>query len=301
MWSKRSLWKRCSEINVSRHWSTWAYMGTTQQLAVQNQNQTLEVLGNHFCIGLGNPEPPLFLVGTFFKSSKRNHHFMSKMVVDFQGQHTMTNQLQQNFPQCLPLHKFSNLKCWKTMKASLHDSHQSLPVRYLRLCCPRGELKNMNTWNAMKCCVDSNSIQSNPFLQWSKGPALSASCSIALWVQTIQQMTVQRNFGTYGVPGTKFLCSIFVCHVLYVSHSCHVVRLWQPHWKWLAASSWNQKRGLHPWVDRAAVWNPDSIVQLKRPTCNAMTMKRAYRARCLTWFKVPEIEKWCVTKKHPGP
>lgn len=109
-------------------------------------------------------------------------------------------------------------------------------------------------------------------------------------------MTVQRNFGTYGVPGTKFLCSIFVCHVLYVSHSCHVVRLWQPHWKWLAASSWNQKHGLHPWVDRAAVWNPDSIVQLKRPTCNAMTMKRAYRARCLTWFKVPEIEKWCVTK-----
>ena len=26
IWSKRSLWKRCSEINVSRHWSTWAYM-----------------------------------------------------------------------------------------------------------------------------------------------------------------------------------------------------------------------------------------------------------------------------------
>ena len=226
---------------------------------------------------------------------------MSKMVVDFQCQHTMTNQLQRNFPRCLPLHKFSNLNVEKRgQQVCMILTNPSLYF-IQGYAAPEANWKNMNTWNAMKCCVDSNSIQSNPFLQWSKGPALSASCSIALWVQTIQQMTVQRNFGTYGVPGTKFICSIFVCHVLYVSHSCHVVRLWQPHWKWLAASSWNQKHGLHPWVDRAAVWNPDSIVQLKRPTCNAMTMKRAYRARCLTWFKVPEIEKWCVTKKHPGP
>lgn len=51
MWSKRSLWKRCSEINVSRHWSTWAYMGTTQRSPFRTRTKPWKSLATIF-IGL---------------------------------------------------------------------------------------------------------------------------------------------------------------------------------------------------------------------------------------------------------